>query len=79
MSQTKDKSFSWQVWGALTQTVSTVAKTVSDTESSIYSSVQAAVTLLVTRRVLLPMSYYAILPCPVPPQSMSSCCLGKDM
>ena len=39
----KDKFYGRQVWGAMSQAVSTVATTVSEAGSDLYSTVQAAV------------------------------------
>ena len=39
----KDKSYGRQVWGAMSQAVSTVATSVSEAGSDLYSTVQAAV------------------------------------
>ena len=65
----KDKSYGRQVWGAMSQAVSTVVTSVSEAGSDLYSTVQAAVTSFLDNKAdeVLPLRYNATFPCPVPP------------
>ena len=77
----KDKSYGRQVWGAMSQAVSTVATSVSEAGSDLYSTVQAAVSSFLNHKAdeVLPLRYNAKFTCPVPPpfsEALLSCCMG---
>ena len=57
----KDKFYGRQVWGAMSQAVSTVATTVSEAGSDLYSTVQAAVSSFLNHKAdeVLPLRYNA--------------------
>ena len=65
----KDKSYGRQVWGAMSQAVSTVATTVNEAGSDLYSTVQAVVSSFLNHKAdeVLPLRYNAKFSCPVPP------------
>ena len=74
----RDKSYEKQVWGAMSQAVSTVATTESEAGSDLYSTVQAAVTSFLDHKAneVLPLRYNAKFPCPVPPPFSESLLYG---
>ena len=74
----KDKSYGRQVWGALSQAVSTVATTVSEAGSDLYSTVQACVSSFLNHKAdeVLPLRYNAKFSCPVPPPFSESLLYG---
>ena len=74
----KDKSYGMQVWGAMSQAVSTVATTVSEAGSDLYSNVQAAVSSFLNLKAdeVLPLRYNAKFSCPVPPPFNESLLYG---
>ena len=74
----KDKSYGRQVWGAMSQAVSTVATTVSEAGSGLYSTVQAAVTSFLNLKAdeVLPLRYNAKFPCSVSPPVSESLLYG---
>ena len=76
----KDKSYGRQVWGAMSQAVSTVATSVSEAGSDLYSTVQAAVSSFLNLKAdeVLPLRYDATgnFPRQCYPQPLSPCCMG---
>ena len=74
----KDKSYGMQVWGAMSQAVSTVATTVSEAGSDLYSTVQAVVSSFLNHKAdeVLPLRYNAKFSCPVPPPFSESLLYG---
>ena len=70
----KDKSYGRQVWGAMSQAVSTVATSVSEAGSDLYSTVQAAVSSFLNLKAdeVLPLRYDAKFPSPVSPPALIS-------
>ena len=74
----KDKSYGMQVWGAMSQAVSTVATTVSETGSDLYSTVQAVVSSFLNHKAdeVLPLRYNAKFSCPMPPPFSESLLYG---
>ena len=74
----KDKSYGRQVWGAMSQAVSTVATSVSEAGSDLYSTVQAAVSSFLNLKAdeVLPLRYDAKFPSPVSPPAIESLLYG---
>ena len=74
----KDKFYGRQVWGAMSQAISTVATTVSEAGSDLYSTVQAAVSSFLNHKAdeVLPLRYNAKFTCPVPPPFSESLLYG---
>ena len=76
----KDKSYGRQVWGVMSQAVSTVSTSVSEAGSGLFSTVQAAVTSFLNDNhkadEVLPLRYNAKFPCPVPPPFSESLLYG---
>ena len=74
----KDKSYGGQVWGAMSQAVSTVATTVSEAGSDLYSTVQAVVSSFLNHKAdeVLPLRYNAKFPSPVSPPAIESLLYG---
>ena len=74
----KDNSYGRQVWGAVSEAVSTVATTVSEAGSDLYSTVQAVVSSFLNHKAdeVIPLRYNDKFSCPVPPPFSESLLYG---